>query len=199
MRSLDQEWDVEIRPQGSPISPVRTSKPDRGFGFAPSSDPQDFLSKQTLRSLASDPRTRLLFSPQRSRELIFPFCVYEAKSAMGGSIGLAENQCAVGAATAVALFLELARLSGAKAATCPPVFMLASMGFAWSIHACIGKTIDGIDNYEIYPLTTVLDLRNSIQLFLFQIILSRIRDYALSTTKSWVKEHLARVLLQIKK
>ena len=114
------------------------------------------MSKQMLHSLALNPKTRLLYWTQRSRELIFPFCVYEAKSAMGGTIGFAENQGAVGVATAAALLSELAKLSGAAASTSPPVFMLASMGYAWTIHACVASIIGHTDHFHIYPVTTIL-------------------------------------------
>ena len=135
------------------------------------------MSKQMLHSLALNPKTRLLYSTQRSREPIFPFCVYEAKSAMGGTIGFAENEGAVGVATAAALLSELAKLSGAAASTSPPVIMLASMGYAWTIHACVASTIGHTDHFHIYPVITILDMRNPLQLFLFQVYLSRIREY----------------------
>ena len=115
---------------------------------------------------------------------------------MGGTIGFAQNQGAVGAATATALLSELASLSGATSSSHPPVFLLASMGSAWSVHACISRTINNTLRYEIYPLTTILDMHNSMQLFCFQVIVSRIRDYALFTIKPWIKEQLARLVLQ---
>ena len=135
----------------------------------------------------------MIYSPQRVSELIFPFCVYEAKSAIGGALGFAENKAAVGAATAATLFSELAKLSDAAAAasSIPPVMMLASMGATWSIHACFAKTVEGVDEYHVYPLTSKFDLTDSVDLFQFQVALSRIRDYALIEIKPWVKKQVA--------
>ena len=184
------------RPQGNPTSPVRCPKPGHGFGFAYNDDAKDCLSKRTLESLSSDSKIRLLFWPQRVPELVFPFCVYEAKSAMGGTIGFSENQAAVGAATAAALLSELVSLSGVTSSSCPPVFLLASQGSAWTIHACISKTIDDTQHYHIHPFTTILDMHNPMQLFCFHVIISRIRDHALFTIKPWIKEQLGRIVLQ---
>ena len=113
---------------------------------------------------------------------------------MGAPLGFAENQAAVGAATAATLFSELGKLSGAAALSVPPVLMLASMGSTWSIHACLTRTVDGIEEYHIYPLATHLDLKNPIHLFHFQVVLSRIRDDALSVIKPWLKEQIARIV-----
>ena len=193
--SKDQIWDVNVRPQGRPRTPLGCAKPERGFGFTSSKDKRDALSWEALDALSTDSRTRLIFSPQRAPELIFPFCVHEAKSAMGGTLGYAENQAAVGAATAATLFAELRKLTGAAALLVPPVLMLASMGSTWSIHACFTRAVNGIDEYHIYPLAPLFDLANSIALFNFQIVLSRIRDYALSVIKPWFSEQVAGLVL----
>lgn len=199
-------WDVDIRPQGKPTTPLGIARPDRGFGFAPSADEQDPLSWETLDALRSDPKTRLIFSPQRVPELIFPFCVYEAKSAIEGTLMFAENQAAVGAATAAAIFSELAELSKAAGpldtagssalvpSSVPPVLMLASMGSNWTMHACFTQDIGGCDAYHIYPIMPSIDLMNKIDLFTFQVVLSRIRDYALSVVKPWLREQLAQLV-----
>lgn len=203
MLSRGLNWNVDIRPQGKPKTPLGCAKPDRGFGFAPDQGEQDSLSWETLDALSTDPRTRLIFSPQRVSELIFPFCVYEAKSANGGTLGFAENQAAVGAATAATLFSELAKLSDAAvssvppvALSVPPILMFASAGATWSIHACFARTVDGVDEYHIYPLTTTFDLTDSLDLFEIHVALSRIRDYALSEIKPWLKKQVAGIVPQ---
>ena len=191
MLSRGLPWDVDIRPQGKPKTPLSCAKPGRGFGFAEFMDEGDALSRDTLDDLSTDPRVRLIYSPQHVSELIFPFCVYEAKSAIGGTLLFAENQAAVGAATAATLFSELAKLSDAAASSIPPVIMLASSGPLWSIHVCFAKTVKGRDEYHIYPLTSIFQLSDPVDLFEFQIALSRIRDYALDEIKPWLNKQVA--------
>ena len=118
----------------------------------------------------------------------------------------AENQAAVGAATAATLLCELAKLSNTAASdttgssvasdpsSVPPVLMLASMGANWTVHACFAETINGHDEYHIYQLSSTIDLTDEMQNFNFQVVLSRIRELALSVIKPWLTEQIARLV-----
>lgn len=112
-------------------------KPDYAFGIRPlqcrerNLEDLPALSKKALEALRTSSVFSLQYSPSQRREIAFPAIVYEAKSD-SNPILWAENQAAVGAARALGILAELARLSDASEMV--HVVTITSAGSKWQFH-----------------------------------------------------------------
>jgi hypothetical protein len=146
-----------------------------------------------LLELSLDPAINLHFSPQNELDLvpIYPFCIYEAKDALNGTIDCAQNEAAVGVATALNLLLELAKKCGEGPDKIPPLFMVASQGFFWSVHVCmLSKDAESELNYEIWPILEGHNVKKEVHLFHLMVVFLRIKQTALNEIKPWIQHRV---------
>lgn len=208
--SEDLPWTAPVGPLPAEGKSLSTPKPDVGVGLKVMSA-RDFyramrstytadavLSMTVLDDLYADSETRLIASPSPGlAEMAFPFLVYEAKPDSSPLL-YAENQAAGGVAKCLALQRQVWHPSMAS----PPLaFAICSQGAFWEVFVCY---LDEENDEYVCPILTLtltlsiyalicypfqhlvkvgklLDIQDDLDNLQLQLMLGRIRTWALQT------------------